>query len=140
MSLSERMALVPIASGVARLNDWLDSAIARSEINRSIAADMKLCVNEAVANLISYGFVSTAEPSIVIDIKLERSRGTAVIVDNGDYFDMRQWPPPAKPKDLMTASPGGYGISLIRERASDVEYVRHGATNTLTIVCSTINP
>lgn len=140
MSLSERMVLKPVASGVAELNDWLDSAVARSEIKRSIAADLKLCINEAVANLIGYGFGDTVEPSIVVDIKLDFSRGTAVIVDNGGYFDMRQWPPAAKPKDLRTANPGGYGVSLIRERASYFDYVRDGETNKLTIVCAAISP
>jgi serine/threonine-protein kinase RsbW len=140
MSHLERISLQPIPSGVARLNDWLDSAIARSDIKRSIAADLKLCVNEAVANLINYGFNTTVEPSIIIDVKLEPSRGTAVIIDNGAFFDMRQWPVPDKPKDLMTANPGGYGVLLIRQRASDLDYVRDGASNKLTIVCSTINP
>jgi serine/threonine-protein kinase RsbW len=140
MSHLERISLQPITSGVARLNDWLDSAIARSDIKRSIAADLKLCVNEAVANLINYGFKDTNEPSILIDLKLEPSRGTAVIVDNGAFFDMRHWPIPDKPKDLLTANPGGYGVLLIRQRASDLDYVRDGASNKLTIVCSTINP
>jgi hypothetical protein len=35
--------------------------------------------------------------------------------------------------------PGGFGIALIRERATSIEYARVGAANQLTIVCAAIN-
>jgi anti-sigma regulatory factor (Ser/Thr protein kinase) len=140
MMLSDRMAVKPIASDVARMNDWLDSAFLKSEIEMSIGADLKLCINEAVANLIGYAFSDTTDPSILVEVDLERQRGKAVVYDNGAYFDIREWPAPEKPKDLMSASLGGFGVALIRERASHIGYERVGAINQLTIVCDTVNP
>lgn len=140
MTLSDRMVVKPIASEIAKLNDWLDGAFETGKLERPVAADLKLCINEAVANLIDYAFKDTAEPSIVVEVEIEPLLGTAVVFDNGAYFDIRQWPTPEKPMDLMSATPGGFGIALIRERASHIDYVRDGSGNRLTIVCSGVNP
>ena len=140
MTLSNRIALKPMASEVARLNDWLDDVFARSGTNAHIAADLKLCINEVVANLISYAFDSTTDPAITIDIELEPALARAVVVDNGGYFDLRQWPALERPKDLMSAKAGGYGIALIRERANRIDYTRVGAINRLEIECLGISP
>lgn len=140
MKFSERISLKPEVSDVVLLNDWLDGAFAKSKIEATVAADLKLCINEVVANLISHGFSDTPNPTISIEIELEPWRGVAVVVDNGAHFDPRQWPPAEKPKDLMSASPGGFGISLIRERASHLDYARAGNFNQITIVCSSVSP
>ena len=59
MSLADQISLKPTASDVTRLNTWLDEKFERSRIEKSLAADLKLCLNEAIANLISYGFKDT---------------------------------------------------------------------------------
>jgi sigma-B regulation protein RsbU (phosphoserine phosphatase) len=136
MTLTDRIALTqPIASDITRLNDWLESAFEQSRLNRAIAADIKLCINEIFANLISYAFEETANPAIEIELKLDTGRASAVVEDNGIHFDFRDWPEPERPKNIATAKIGGFGIALIRERASDIRYVRKGALNELTIVC-----
>ncbi len=136
MTLTDRIGLKPSVSEVVRLNRWLDEAFARSDISPSAAADLKLCVNEVFANLVSYGFAETENPEIVIEIELQRSLAKAVVLDNGGYFDLRTWPAPEKPVDLATAKEGGFGIALIRDRAAQIEYSRSGQSNRLSIVCS----
>ena len=95
---------------------------------------MKLCINEVLANYISYGFKSTTNPWIVVKIWLRPGLAVARILDNGTYFDLRQWERPAG-RDLPTAEPGGYGIAIIRERASRISYARFCGVNRLKIVC-----
>jgi anti-sigma regulatory factor (Ser/Thr protein kinase) len=136
MSPADQISLKPTAWDVTRLNRWLDENFARSGIEKSLAGDLKLCLNEVMANLISYGFKDTAEPTALIAIKLRPGHASATVADNGAYFDIREWHSP-KGRDLLTGDPGGFGIALIKERASRIDYRREGDCNLLEIVCET---
>lgn len=134
MSPTDQISLKPTAWDVTRLNAWLDEHFARSGIEKSLGADLKLCLNEVMANLISYGFKDIAEPSALVKITLRAGHASATIADNGAYFDIREWNPP-KDRDLLMGDPGGFGIALIKERASRIDYRREGDRNLLEIVC-----
>jgi anti-sigma regulatory factor (Ser/Thr protein kinase) len=140
MTWKGRLAVKPIVSDVTRMNDWLDAAFAQSATNSLIAADLKLCLNEIVVNLISYAFAETPDPQITVEIDLGVHVAKAEVCDNGIYFDLRDWPQPTKPKDVMSAPIGGYGILLIRDRASSIEYERVNGINRLRITCSGRGP
>ena len=132
MSWKGRLALKPLVSEVARLNEWLDAAFVQGATSPPIAADL----NEIVANLIAYAFVEMPDPQIAVDIDLSAHVAKAEVFDNGIYFDLRDWPEPAKPADIMSAPVGGYGILLIRDRASSIEYERVEGGNRLRITCA----
>jgi len=134
MNLADQIRLTPTAAEVSRLNGWFDQKCAESGIEKPLAADLKLCINEVLANLINYGFKKTAHPRMVVKIRLRPGRAAARIIDNGSYFDLRTWEPPAN-RNLTTAEPGGYGIALIKERASRIRYGRFCGLNRLKIVC-----
>ena len=136
MTFCDRIALEPVASDVVRLNQWLDAAFSQAGLDPSIAADLKLCINEVFANLISYAFKDTANPEIAVEIELQRDVASAVISDNGSYFDLRTWPAAEKPTSLMDAREGGFGLALIRDRAASIDYDRTNATNRLRITCA----
>ena len=136
MRVADRISLKPTASEVSRFNTWFDDKCAASGIARTLAADLKLCVNEVLANAISYGFKGTSKPWIKIRIELDGSRASATIIDNGSYFDLRTWAVP-KDRNLATAEPGGFGIPLIKERASQINYWRFCGRNHLKITCGT---
>lgn len=121
---------------VVRLNTWLEAASKRAGLDPTTASDLKLCLNEIIANLLSYSFKDTAHPILIIELGLEPRIAKAAIWDNGGYFDIRDWPQPKKPSDLMSASIGGYGIHLVRERARSIDYRRVGEFNRLELVCS----
>ncbi len=142
MTFKDSIVLKPITSEVVRLNAWLDEAFAQSAVRRSVAADLKLCINEAFANLVSYAFDATENPEIVINIELQRELAKAEVIDNGRFFDLRTWPATEKPKDLFAAKEGGFGITLIRDRATRIDYERVGSTNRLGITCvaGTVQP
>jgi anti-sigma regulatory factor (Ser/Thr protein kinase) len=139
MSLADQIRLIPSAAEVSRVNGWFDQKCAESGIEKTLAADLKLCINEVLANQISYGFKSTSSPWVVVKIRLRPGRAVAKIVDNGTYFDLRGWRLPAN-RDAATSEPGGYGILLIRERASRIRYARFCGLNRLMIVCEGVSP
>jgi anti-sigma regulatory factor (Ser/Thr protein kinase) len=139
MILADQIRLAPTAAEVSRLNTWFDQKCAERGIDKTLAADLKLCINEVLANLISYGFKNTAKPWMVVKIRLQPGYASAKIIDNGAYFDLRSWELP-KNRDLMAGEPGGFGIALIRERARKISYSRFWGRNRLKIVCKTANP
>jgi anti-sigma regulatory factor (Ser/Thr protein kinase) len=138
MSLADQIRLTPTAAEVSRLNTWFDQKCAESGVDKTLAADLKLCINEVLANLISYGFENTANPWMVVKIRLQPSYASARIIDNGTYFDLGKWQQP-KDRDLMTSEPGGFGIALIKERASRIRYARFCGVNRLKIACKAPN-
>lgn len=140
MSWKGRLTLEPLVSEVARLNDWLEAAFAQAGTSATIAADIKLCLNEVMANLISYAFAGTPKPQIDIAVDLLAHEAKAEVCDNGAYFDLRAWPDPPRPQDVKTAQIGGYGILLVRSRASSIEYGRVDGINRLRITCSGTGP
>lgn len=133
------IGLKPSASEVSRFNAWFDSKCAVSGIEKTLAADLKLCINEVLANLISYGFKDTPDPSTMVEIGLEPGRASAIVTDNGQPFDLREWQI-SESRNLMTDEPGGFGIALIRERATHVDCTRNGAWNRLEIICEGATP
>ena len=139
MRVADRISLAPTASEVSRFNTWFDQRCAASGIGRTLAADLKLCINEVLANDISYGFKGTSNPWIAVRIALDGKRASATIINNGTYFDLRSWKV-AKDRDLATAEPGGFGIALIKERASRISYWRSCGRNHLKIVCEAADP
>lgn len=139
MRLADRVSLKPTAAEVSRFNTWFDDRCAASGIGKTLAADLKLCINEVLANTISYGFKNTPNPWIKVRIALGMKRASSTIIDNGAYFDLRTWEVP-KDRDLATAEPGGFGIALIKERASRIGYWRFCGRNHLKIVCEAAGP
>lgn len=135
MNPSDRISLNPTAADVTRFNAWLDERIAWSGIDAALGADLKLCLNEVLANLISYGFERTTDPAIGIEIELKPGQAGATVIDNGTFFDLRSWEP-AKDRDPLTAEHGGFGIALIKEHATELAYARVGGLNRLTILCA----
>lgn len=135
MTVTQRLQIEPQTAEVERLNVWLDACLAAAGTAAQTANDLKLCINEAVANLISYAFGGTKSPFIVVELALEAHSAKAVLFDNGSSFDMKTWPEPEKPKELQHLKPGGFGISLIRERARKLVYESKGSFNKLTIEC-----
>jgi anti-sigma regulatory factor (Ser/Thr protein kinase) len=139
MKVADRISLAPTASDVSRFNIWFDEKCARDGIGPRLAADLKLCINEVLANTLSYGFKDTRNAWIVVRINLTRSRASANIIDNGTYFDLTSWVVP-KDRDLATAEPGGFGIALIKERASEITYRRFCGRNHLRVTCEASAP
>lgn len=139
MRAADRISLSPTASEVSRFNTWFDQKCADRGTGKTLAADLKLCINEVLANAISYGFKNTANPWVTVRIKLDKRRASATIIDNGTYFDLRVWQAP-KDRDLTTGEPGGFGIALIKERARRIHYQRFCGRNHLKIECDGANP
>ena len=133
--LSRRLSLRADVSEITRMNDWLDQSFVDSGLDKSVADDLKLCVNEAVCNTMLYAFDDEPEPLLPIELKIGGDVASATLTDNGVAFDPLSMPTPLTPTDLETAQIGGFGVQLIRESSNSVDYQRVDDRNRLHIVC-----
>ncbi len=135
---SRRLSLTSDFSEVGRLNEWLDAASAEANVPAPLANDLKLCLNEAVANTMLYGFDGIVRPEIDVEIEIGAVSASAVLIDNGKAFNPLERPARPKLTNLEDATIGGFGIQLIRDTASEVDYARIGDRNRLTIICRAV--
>jgi len=139
MNLEGTIGFTPTPSDVTRFNEWFDEKCIESGIEHVIAADLKLCINEVLSNLISYGLTDNPRPAAVVEIDLKPGTARAIVTDNGVPFSITEWQAPAT-RDLLNDEPGGFGIALIKAYATRLSYARIGACNRLEIVCEAPKP
>lgn len=118
---------------IARLNAWLADRFADSGVPEKVAGNIKLCLNEAVTNTISYGFPEGDDAKIGVDLDIGDDIAVATLVDNGTAFNPLMVPDAAKIESLETAQIGGFGVKLMRELSSSIAYEYRDGRNRLTM-------
>lgn len=134
MSISEHFyPLGPDLSDVLRMNDWLDDLMSAHGVPAARAGEVKVCLDEAVTNVLSYAF--DAPERALADLRLTlTARGiVAELRDAGRPFDPLAAPVSEVAADLSDAQVGGLGIRIIRELATSARYAREGGENVLTL-------
>ena len=117
--------------GISHLNDWFDALVVAREFPGTVANEIKLCLNEAVTNTLSYGFSDRTEGAVAV-IVLETPTGLDVTIrDNGTAFDPMEFEVQPFAETVEEARIGGLGVFLIKEFASDVSYAREEDENVL---------
>lgn len=120
---------------VARMNVWLHDLAREAAMPDRLRDDIKLCLNEAVANIIMHGIAGDGPLEIRLDLAVSATGARAVLADTARAFDPLAHPEPAKITSIETAQVGGFGISLIRATAGELSYARADGRNVLTLVC-----
>ena len=131
--MSARIDLGCSLGEISRLNAWLADRFAETGVPGKVAGNIKLCLNEAVANTISYGFAEGDDAEIGIELDIGDDIAVATLVDNGVAFDPLSVPEAAKITDLETAQIGGFGVKLMRELSSSIAYEYADGRNRLTM-------
>jgi len=104
------------------------------DLGGDVAFAMRLCVEEAVTNIVFYAY----DPALTdrpIHVRAERTSGGAqvIVTDNGRPFDVAAALDPGPEHDIMAAQIGGRGIRLMRSFASRIDYARVADQNRLTL-------
>lgn len=118
---------------MARLSGWLDEQERVLAMPNGVAHAVRMCLEEAVVNLIDHTPPTGEGPDIAVDLFWRGDVLVAVIEDRGPPFDPREAPLPERPTSLDDAMPGGLGILLIRSFASNIEYDTVPGCNRLTL-------
>lgn len=118
-------------SEVMRMNAWLDEVAASLGLTDTIRNDVKLCLNEAVTNALSYGFAGRTDGTVDVAIATVPDGLRVRLSDDGVPFDPLAAPLARPADDIESAEIGGLGITLIRQTADRVDYMRDGGRNVL---------
>jgi serine/threonine-protein kinase RsbW len=118
---------------LTQLTDCLEQFGERHGLPPNIVSTMNLALEEAVTNVIDYGFDAGDTPLIRVELVREPGCLTASLEDNGRAFDPLQADPPDMELSLEQRQIGGLGITLIRKLMDDVRYSRQGSRNVLVL-------
>ena len=107
---------------------------AEHQLASEIVNDLNVALDEALGNIIAYGYESGARDEIVVRLSYVSGAVNVEIEDGGQAFDPLQVPPPDLTADLQDRKIGGLGIHFIRSLMNQVAYDRLDGKNRLRMV------
>lgn len=113
-------------AGLSDLGPWIDRIADALALPSTTEYALRLCVEEAVANVVMHGGAADAE-TLSVRLSAGNAALQITIEDPCVAFDPLAAPPPPGNQ------PGGQGIRLMRQYARRVSYRRKGDTNRLTL-------
>jgi len=99
-----------------------------------------LAIEEMATNILKYGYDDTAVHDILLRVQIEPGALVILLEDDGHEFNPLHAPEPDVQLPLEQREPGGLGIHLIRKLASQIDYVRSGGRNRLTLKIASSGP
>lgn len=115
-------------SEMASVVDLVNKFCASHKLSTHLEVALNVSIDEALNNIISYGYGDGQEHSILVRLAMESDNVTATIEDDGKPFNPTAAPPPdLKSHDRMR----GFGIHYIRTLMDDVRYARQEGLNRL---------
>ena len=132
--LTETLLLKNDVHDMSKFSSFMKSVLEKLDIEKSLARQLRLAVEEAVVNVIDYAYPPGQEGDIEIRIMSDGSTLKTIIIDSGVAFD-----PTAKEKADTSLSAedrqiGGLGILLVRELMDAINYERENGKNVLTLI------
>ena len=133
-TLHETLTLKNDVREVAKLSSFQKSFYEKMNLDKSLARQLRLAVEEAVVNVIEYAYPAGTEGNVGIAMMSDGHRLKVQIDDSGMAFD-----PTAEKKVDTTLSVeerrvGGLGIHLVRELMDSINYERINGHNILTLI------
>jgi anti-sigma regulatory factor (Ser/Thr protein kinase) len=119
---------------LSRMSGWFRAFAADGDMPSDRVADLELCLNELVTNIIHHAYLDDRDHEI--RIALERAPGEirTTIEDDGRPFDPLKSVLPEPARSLESASIGGWGIPIVRALADHIVHERVDGKNRLTFV------
>jgi anti-anti-sigma factor len=107
---------------------------ADNRVPRAIVHDISVALDEALSNIIAYGYQAEAKGEITVRPACTGDEMSIEIEDGGTAFDPLQAPLPDLAADLVERQVGGLGIHFIRSLMDAVAYDRRDGRNCLRMV------
>jgi sigma-B regulation protein RsbU (phosphoserine phosphatase) len=132
--LDEQLTLQNDVHQIQQLNTFVKQIMERLHVDKSLARELQLAMEEAVVNVMEYAYPVETNGDITIKILSDGNQLKFVIIDAGVYFD-----PTAKVKTdidipVQDRQIGGLGILLVRELMDSINYERTDGKNVLTLI------
>ena len=118
---------------LSSLAEQIDDLAAQWELTPAMAMNINLVIEEAVSNIIFYAFNNNRKHKIKISMSVENNLLTIKITDDGVPFNplAQQLPDINLPAEERPV--GGLGIFLISQMMDEMNYIRKGNENILTL-------
>jgi serine/threonine-protein kinase RsbW len=122
-------------TGLEQLGDWVDSVTVAVGLNPEADYALRLCAEEAAANVVLHGASSAEGDAGFVALRVEPAADAVhlIIEDRCGPFDPIDAPPHQAPTSLEEARIGGLGIHLMRQYARAMDYARVDGINRLTL-------
>jgi anti-sigma regulatory factor (Ser/Thr protein kinase) len=133
-----RLDLRSRLSDIAQISVWIKRLALRHNIPEDLQFAMNLCLEEALSNIIVYGYRRAADHALTVHFTVPRDGYFVFVVeDEAPRFNPLEATelPPLNPDDEMSI--GGQGIRLLRRFAHTLEYQATPNGNRLRIGFST---
>lgn len=134
------LSLTPGPQAIPQALAWLESLAQQHQWPPHLAFKLRLCLDEALTNIVEYGFVNkpacTTPGQIAVSVSAEGRRLALDIVDNGVAFDPTQGLPSALATSLDEARVGGHGLRLMQHYLEDIDYRRVNEQNHLRLTAT----
>ncbi|AEC21902.1 putative anti-sigma factor [Pusillimonas sp. T7-7] len=131
------LSLVPDADAATRALAWLESLAEQQQWPLRTAHKLGLCLDEALTNVMLYGFEGRENDSnkhIQVAVMQEGQKVLIDLIDNGLPFDPTQKKVAPLADTLDEANIGGHGLRLMRHYLQDIQYSRTEQHNYLRMV------
>ena len=133
-TLTETLLIKNDVHEVAKYSTFMKSVMEKLNIEKSLARQLRLAVEEAVVNVIDYAYPVGQTGEIEVRVMSDGDTLKTIITDSGIAFD-----PTSKEKTDISLSVedrqiGGLGILLVRELMDTINYERIDGQNVLTLI------
>lgn len=118
---------------VPTLSKCIDKLAEKNNIDKEVAGDMKLAMEEAVVNVMSYAYPKEIQGMVYIEAKVEGQWVTFVISDSGKPFNPLERKDPDITLPVKKRPIGGLGIFLVTHIMDDASYQWKDNRNILTL-------
>ncbi len=119
---------------VDRLHDFLDELAPRLGIGQATLMNLKLALEEAVVNIISYAYPDAKNQEIRIQVECADNMLKVVLTDGGIPFNPLEISDPDLTLPVEERPIGGLGIYLVKKLMKEVVYRRTDNKNILTMI------
>ncbi|WP_454917811.1 ATP-binding protein [Xanthobacter sediminis] len=125
-------------SSITDVTSWLADLAEQEGWPQAMRFGLELSVEEALTNVISYGFAAVAhDPDIRIEVhRMPEGRVAVELIDNGLAFDPTTLAEPEEVDTIEDAKIGGHGVQLMRHFLESLAYRRGEGENRLTMVAA----
>ena len=133
-TMTETLILKNNIQEVTRFSSFMKAITDKLGIEKSLARQLRLAVEEAVVNVINYAYPMNTKGDVIVKVMVSDHVLHFQIIDSGMPFD-----PTKKERTDTTVAVedrqiGGLGILLVRELMDSINYERIDGKNILTLI------
>jgi anti-sigma regulatory factor (Ser/Thr protein kinase) len=132
--MAEELHITNEINQLDHLNEFLRQTTGGFDLRPDVRMNLRLAIEEAVANVILYAYPGETNQDICIRVEHSDTEISIVVTDSGLAFDPTAEKEPDVSLPCERRPVGGLGIVLMKQLMTKVSYSRTGNKNVLTMI------